>query len=238
VRRAALPIVLAAACTACAPPPASDANEAEASYYFSTANARAHVDALARDIGPRPLGSPANARARAYLVEALQKAGFPEVRVKTGDARRPEAGLTARVSNIVAIKPGRRPEAIALVAHYDSVPESPGATDDAFGAAVAVEAGRALAARPAAQYSLMVLITDGEESGLLGAAAAAADRDIAYRIATYINLDSIGSSGPSLLFETGPGNGWLTAAPRPGPAAPRSPPTSTGVSPTTRISRS
>ncbi|HEX2443795.1 MAG TPA: M28 family peptidase [Vicinamibacterales bacterium] len=211
MRRAALPIVLAAACTACAPRPASD---------FSTTNARAHVDVLARDIGPRPLGSPANARARAYLVEALRKAGFPDVRVRTSDARRPEAGLTARVSNIVAIKPGRRPEAIALVAHYDSVPESPGATDDAFGTAVAVEAGRVLAARPAAQYSLMVLVTDGEESGLLGAAAAAADRDIAYRIATYINIDSIGSSGPSLLFETGPGNGWLTgvwarAAPRP-----------------------
>ena len=211
MRRAALTIVLAAACTACAPRPASD---------FSTTNARAHVDALSRDIGPRPLGSPANARARAYLVDALQKAGFPDVRVRTSDARRPEAGLTARVSNIVAIKPGRRPEAIALVAHYDSVPESPGATDDAFGAAVAVEAGRALAASPPTQYSLMVLITDGEESGLLGAAAAAADRDIAYRIATYINIDSIGSSGPSLLFETGPGNSWLTgvwarAAPRP-----------------------
>jgi Peptidase family M28 len=178
------------------------------------------VNALARDIGPRPLGSSANARARAYLVEALRQGGFPDVRVKTSDARRPEAGLTARVSNIVAIKPGRRPEAIALVAHYDSMPESPGATDDALGAAVAVEGGRALAAGPAAQYSLMVLITDGEEAGLLGAAAAAADRDIGYRIASYINLDSIGSSGPSLLFETGPGNGWLTgvwarAAPRP-----------------------
>jgi hypothetical protein len=187
---------------------------------FSTPAARAHVEALARDIGSRPLGSEANARAREYLVAALRRAGFPDVQVKGADARRPDIGLTARVANIVAMKPGRRSEAIAIVAHYDSVAGSPGATDDALGSAVAVEAGRALAARPSASYSLIVLLTDGEEVGLMGAAAASADRAVADRIVTYLNIDSIGASGPSHLFEAGPGNGWLVdvwaaAAPRP-----------------------
>ena len=67
-----------------------------------------------------------------------------------------------------------------------------------------VEAGRALAASGVSQHSLLVLITDGEEAGLLGAAAAAVDRDVGYRIAAYLNVDSIGSSGPSHLFEAGP----------------------------------
>jgi Peptidase family M28 len=124
------------------------------------------------------------------------------------------------VENIVAVKPGAKPEAIALVAHYDSVPFGPGGSDNALGAAVVVEAGRALAASGVSQHSLLVLITDGEEAGLLGAAAAAVDRDVAYRIAAYLNVDSIGSSGPSHMFEAGPGNGWIVqawarAAPRP-----------------------
>jgi Peptidase family M28 len=195
----------------CAPRPAS---------LFSTDTARTHVNTLARDIGSRPLGSEANTRARGYLVSALRNAGFPDVQIKSAEARRPDAGLTARVHNIVALKPGRRPEAIAIVSHYDSLAGAPGATDDALGAAVAVEAGRALAGRGTSQHGLMVLITDGEEAGLLGAAAAAVDRDIGYRIVTYLNVDSIGSTGPSLLFESGPGNGWLVqawarAAPRP-----------------------
>jgi hypothetical protein len=195
----------------CAPRPAST---------FSTDAARTHVNTLARDIGNRPLGSAANGRAREYLVSTLRGAGFPDVQVRSGDARRPDIGLTARVHNIVAIRPGTRPEAIALVAHYDSVPFGPGASDDALGAAVVVEAGRALAASGVSQHSLLVLITDGEEAGLLGAAAAAVDREVGYRIAAYLNVDSVGSSGPSYLFEAGPGNGWIVqawarAAPRP-----------------------
>lgn len=202
------PVLLAAACSRPVSP-------------FSTVNARAHVDVLARDIGSRPVGSRANARAREYLVGRLRAAGFEDVRVQIADARRPEVGTTTRVANIVAVKAGARREAIALVAHYDSVPDTPGAADDAFGAAVVIEAGRALAARPSPVYSLMVLLTDGEEANLMGAAAAAADRTIADRIAAYINVEAIGSGGPSQLFETGPTNGWIVDAWARGAARPR-----------------
>ena len=208
--RKAIGLVLLSLGAGCAPRPAST---------FSTDAARAHVNALAR-IGSRPFGTPANAVARDYLVEALRTAGFSDLQIRTAEARRLDVGLAAPVHNIVAVKPGAKPEAIALVAHYDSVPFGPGASDDALGAAVVVEAGRALAASGVSQHSLLVLITDGEEAGLLGAAAAAVDREVGYRIAAYLNVDSIGSSGPSHLFEAGPGNGWIVhawarAAPRP-----------------------
>ena len=36
---------------------------------------------------------------------------------------------------------------MAIVSHYDSVPEGPGAADDAFGVGVSLEAARVLAAR-------------------------------------------------------------------------------------------
>ena len=177
---------------------------------FITANARAHVNMLAETIGSRPAGSDANRRAREYLIDQLQIAGF-EVRVQETEARRPEVGLAARVSNIVAVKQGSVSDAIALVAHYDSVPDGPGAGDDAFGTAIALEAARVLGATPM-RHSLMVLITDAEENGLLGAEAAMADATIRDRIATYINIEATGASGPALLFEAGPGNRWLTSA--------------------------
>src|SRR5262245_15224374 len=105
---------------------------------FSESNARAHVAMLAGTIGSRPVGSEANARARAYIIDQLKLYGY-EVRVQETDAARPELGRTARVANIIATLTGRRPEAIGLVSHYDSALESPGAGDDGLGVAVVLE---------------------------------------------------------------------------------------------------
>ena len=163
---------------------------------------------LAGTIGSRPAGTPENARARAYIVDQLRAIGF-EVRVQETDARRPEIARTARVSNIIAVKSGTRSEAIGLLSHYDSAAEAPGAGDDAFGVAVSLEAARVLATAPNRNWSLMVLITDGEEAGLMGAAALMEDHEVRQRLKTYVNLEAVGMSGPALLFETGPGNGWL-----------------------------
>lgn len=176
---------------------------------FVAANARAHVNMLAETIGSRPAGSEANRRAREYLIDQLRTAGL-QVRVQETDARRPDLGLAGRVANIVAIRQGPIDDAIAIVAHYDSVADGPGAGDDAFGSAIAVEAARVLGAAPM-RHSLMVLLTDSEESGLLGAAGAMADPTIRDRIAAYLNVEAVGTSGTPLLFETGPGNRWLTS---------------------------
>ena len=189
------PIVIAAGCA-----PAPD--------LFLEQNARAHIGMLAGTIGSRPVGTPANARARAYIVDQLTQFGF-EVRVQEADARRPELGRSARVSNIIATLPGSRPEAVGLIAHYDSVPAAPGATDDGLGVAVALEAGRVVAARAGRTWTLMVLLTDGEEAGLMGAAALMTDREVTRRLQAYVQVESIGSAGPALLFESGPGNSWL-----------------------------
>jgi hypothetical protein len=176
---------------------------------FSLENARAHVAMLAGTIGSRPIGSPENVRARQYVIDQLRLYGF-EVRVQEIDARRPDVGITARVSNIVAVKAGSERGAIALVSHYDSAPEAPGAADDGLGVAVSIEAARVLAARTDARHTLFVLVTDGEESGLMGAAGLVTDRDVMSRLQAYVNIEATGSGGgPALLFETGPGNGWL-----------------------------
>jgi hypothetical protein len=174
---------------------------------------------LAGTIGSRPIGTPENARAREYVISQLRLFGY-DVRVQETDARRPELGYTARVANVIAVKPGGDRRAIGLLSHYDSVPESPGAGDDAFGVAVSLEAARVLAARQDRRHTLYVLVTDGEESGLMGAAGLMADRTVTANLAAYINVESTGNAGPAVLFETGPGNGWIvgpwaSAAPHP-----------------------
>ena len=171
---------------------------------FNVQNARAHVERLSGAIGARPAGSAENEKARAYLIETLQLFGF-EVRVQEADATWPEAGVTTRVANVIAVRQGQQREAVALVAHYDSVPYGPGAGDDAFGTAVVLEAARVLAARSSPRHSLMVAFTDGEEHGLMGARALVQDPEIRVRLKTFVNLESIGSDGPVVLFETGPG---------------------------------
>jgi hypothetical protein len=178
---------------------------------FSEQNARAHVSMLAGTIGSRPLGSEANARARLYVIDQLKLYGY-DVRVQETDASRPEIGRTAHVSNIIATLSGRRREAIGLVAHYDSAPESPGAADDGLGVAVVLETARVLAARTDHQWTTFILVTDGEEASLMGAAALVTDRVIATNLKAYINVEAAGSDGAAVLFQTGPGNGWLTSA--------------------------
>jgi acetylornithine deacetylase/succinyl-diaminopimelate desuccinylase-like protein len=169
---------------------------------FSEPNARAHIGMLAGTIGSRPVGTPANARAREYIVDQLRLFGF-EVRVQEADARRPVMGRTARVSNIIGVRPGTRSEAIGIVSHYDSVPAGPGAADDALGVGVALEAGRVLAARANRAWTLMILVTDGEEAGLMGAAALMTDRDVNRRLQAYINLEAIGCCSRPVRATTG-----------------------------------
>lgn len=161
---------------------------------------------LAGDIGSRPVGTEANARARQYVVDQLRALGL-DVRVQVADARRHELGLSAHVQNVIAVKEGSIREAIALVSHYDSSPFAPGGADDALGVAVSIEAARSLLQQPL-RHTLAVLVTDGEEAGLMGAAALDAD-PVGQRLGAYINIESVGSSGPSLLFEAGPGNRWI-----------------------------
>jgi hypothetical protein len=162
---------------------------------------------LAGTIGSRPVGTPANARARAYVIDQLKLFGY-EVRVQEMDARAAEIGLTTRVANVIGVLQGERPEAVGLLSHYDSSADAPGAADDAFGVAVSLEAARVIAARPR-RWTTFVLVTDGEEVGLMGAEALMTDRQIVDRLQAYINIEATGSDGPAMLFETGPANHWL-----------------------------
>ena len=126
-----------------------------------------HVRALAPE--PHPAGSEANTRARAYLVQQLTALGIePEVVT----AQIVEGREAAEVHNVLARIPGRaNTKAFAITAHYDSVRYGPGAADDIGGVAAMLEAARAIKAGPSLSNDVLLIFTDGEEAGLLGAKA-------------------------------------------------------------------
>jgi hypothetical protein len=92
------------------------------------------------------------------------------------------------------------------MAHYDGVPGGPAAGDDAAGTAAILETVRALRASPPLAHDIIILITDGEEAGLLGAAAFVREHPWAKDVGVTLNFEARGTTGRSYMFETGPGN--------------------------------
>jgi len=177
---------------------------------FSAERARAHVEALAA--APRPPATEAHRKARAYLLERLAELGVPaEVqRASVVDTRWGVPYDAARPENVVGRIAGTDSSgAVALIAHYDSVPHSPGASDDASGVAALLEAVRALRSQGPLRNDVIVLFTDAEEGGALGAKAFVRDELAARDIQVALNFDTRGAGGPALMFDTSAGNGWL-----------------------------
>jgi Peptidase family M28 len=171
---------------------------------FAAAYAQKHVEAIAR--APHPMGSAESARVRKTIIKRLQQIGVTaEVQSTKGHDEPAPQNILARIKGLG--RPGKK--ALMLCAHYDSVPSGPGASDNAAGVAVVLETLRALRQSPPLERDLIVLFTDGEESGLLGAHLFVDEHPWAKEVGLVINFDARGNSGPSILFETSDGNGWL-----------------------------
>ena len=190
------------------PLPAADANAPLEE--FSAARAMHDVREIAK--APRMLGSAENDRVRAYLVGRLRELGAsPEVQTATV-ARHTQSGpdTWAIVNNVVAKIPGTNPTgSVLMVAHYDSAPSGPGAADNAASVAAILEAMRALKTGPAARNDLIVLFTDGEELGLLGAKAFVEKQLALSNIKVVLNFEMRGDHGPSMMFQSKSQHSWL-----------------------------
>ncbi|MCG5213657.1 M20/M25/M40 family metallo-hydrolase [Streptosporangium soli] len=191
---------------------------------FSAQRALTQIENFATK--PHPMGTAEHGRVREYLVNELRRLGLrPEVHEAVGVAPRTEQGspaTTGRVFNIVTVIPGTAPTGrVFVTAHYDSVPEGPGANDDGAGTASAIETARALTASGTRlRNDVVFLITDGEEPGLLGAEAFVAGHPLAKGSSVVINNEARGAKGPVLMFRsTTPNSGLIStfgsAAPQP-----------------------
>ncbi len=191
--------------------------DAEASV-FSAVRASSILKELVGDGIPHPTGSDQNRIVRQRIIGLLESWGY-EVEIQSGLADRRIARPGDRdeepldLFNLIAIRKGQRSVASAaplmLVAHHDSVPAGPGASDDGVGVAAVLEIARMLADEPPCEHDVVFLITDGEEYGLLGAELFVREHPLANQVGFIVNVEARGTTGPSIMFETSPYSGQL-----------------------------
>jgi hypothetical protein len=188
---------------------------------FSSARAMTFVEGIGKD--PHPSGSFEHTIVRDFLVKELSGMGLsPEVQKTTSvNEARSIPFPAGTVENIIGrLKGSENSKPILLVAHYDSVPTGPGASDDGASVAALLETLRALKAGAPLKNDIVFLFTDAEEPGLLGAKAFVEEHPWAKEGGLVLNFEARGTSGASVMFETSSGNGWLIkeftkAAPHP-----------------------
>ncbi|MFI6503207.1 M20/M25/M40 family metallo-hydrolase [Nonomuraea typhae] len=210
VALAALAAVAFAAWLAERPPAplAEDAPEAG----FSATRAWPHLEKIAGG-GPTPVGSPGGDRIRDYLVGRLAALGLePEVQTGVGARSFGSAIVSGLTENVVARIPGTASTGqVVLAAHYDSTTTTPGTSDDKASVAAILEIVRALrAGGEQPRNDLVILLSDGEEPGLLGAESFAAHHPLAKAGGVVINLEGPGNGAPSAVYNVTPGGTGLT----------------------------
>ncbi len=181
---------------------------------FSAIRADQHLRVLVGDDLPHPAGSEQNRVVRNRLIAILQSFGYEVNNQQTQSVleyRRTENDPdTVPIVNVLARLPGTTDlGAIMLVAHYDSVPFGPGASDDGVGVAAILEISRMMRQSSGNKRDIIFLITDGEEYGLLGAKRFVAEHPWAAQVEFVVNLEARGTSGPSLMFQTSDDSNFL-----------------------------
>ena len=187
---------------------------------FSAERAMQHVNQIAQK--PHPLGTSFHDSVRTYILSELRDLGLePEVQEGVGLASR-FGSYGAYTKNIFAKVSGQNPtNTILLMAHYDTAPNAPGAADATSAIASILESVRAIKAKQSQpKNNIWILITDGEERGLLGAEYFVDNFPELDKIDLVLNFEARGSSGASMMFETSSPNGHLIpgfaqAAPNP-----------------------
>ncbi|HEY3933943.1 MAG TPA: M20/M25/M40 family metallo-hydrolase [Gemmatimonadales bacterium] len=179
---------------------------------FSAERAMADLRVIAA--GPHPVGSAPHDRIRDYLVDRLRALGCGDVHIQSATGFNTLDGpIAATIANVVCRVRGTAPgPALLLTAHYDAVPRGPGAGDDAAGVAAILETLRALHSSPSLARDVIIVFSDAEEEGLLGAEAFVNLHPWAKDVGTVLNFDGRGDTGPVYMFQTSPGNAPLIAA--------------------------
>jgi hypothetical protein len=176
---------------------------------FDTARAMARLQRVLGDQRPHPVDSAANDGVRDRLVAELRALGLAPRVADSFTCNGSETSKTvscARIRNVVATIGPAEGRHVLLVSHYDSTPTGPGAADDGIGIASMLEVAALLKDRPL-KRPVSLLFNEGEETGLIGARAFLDKDPVAARVESLVNLESRGTTGPAIMFETSRPNG-------------------------------
>ncbi|MBR7162023.1 MAG: M28 family peptidase [Clostridia bacterium] len=184
-----------------------------------------HVEKLSEN-GPRSVTNPeSNQAAMDYIASVLQ--GYSVVNEDTmekpayvvqsyiaEDDRYQSFALQNIVVHIPANAETKSGEAVMFMGHTDSVPMGPGSSDDGVACATMLEAIRyyleEMKNGKTHSNDLLFCFVNGEEYGLYGSKALQAEftgfNDVLNRVKFLTNLESRGTSGTVIMFETAKNN--------------------------------
>ncbi|WP_176448330.1 glycoside hydrolase family 3 N-terminal domain-containing protein [Lentibacillus sp. CBA3610] len=161
-------------------------------FAFDSERAMAHLEHLSVDIGPRVAGEEGEQEAAAYIQDEFETLGY-DVSTQTFDIQD-----NKQSQNVIAVKEAEGvedPEIVYVTAHYDSVPESPGANDNGSGAATLLELAKVLEDVPA-DKEIRFVAFGAEEIGLVGAhhyVSQLSDNEINRSVGNF-NMDMVGTN--------------------------------------------
>ncbi|XP_061590080.1 endoplasmic reticulum metallopeptidase 1 [Cololabis saira] len=196
---------------------------------FNAVRARQHLEKIT-SVGPRPVGSQENE----VLTVKYLLAEIENIREKTAagphqltvDVQHPTGsfsidflgGFTSfydHVTNIaVRLEPKGGAQHFMLAnCHFDTVANSPGASDDAVSCAVMLEVLHSLANQPTPLLHGVIFLFNGAEENILQASHGfITQHPWAKQVRAFINLEAAGVGGKEVVFQTGPENPWLVQA--------------------------
>ena len=190
--------------------PSINTSKSNSETEFSLEKALNHLKKITQE--PHYVGSNEHKNVQNYIVSELQKMGF-ETEIQTQTAINKKWFVATTAENIIAKLKGTGSEkALLLLTHYDSNPHSSlGASDAGSGVVTILEGLRAfLAKNETPKNDLIILISDAEELGLLGAQAFVDKHPWTKDIGLVLNFEARGSGGPSyMLMETNGKNSKL-----------------------------
>jgi hypothetical protein len=179
---------------------------------FSTDRALLHLKKISEK--PHYVGTSEHTHVRNYLVGELSKMGL-KVEIQEQEVLNPKWNAACKTFNVLTRIEGSNSEgkALLLLTHYDSAPHSKslGASDAGSGVVTILESVRAyLASGVKPKNDILIVFSDAEEIGLLGAKAFVDHHPWAKEVGLVLNLEARGSGGPSyMLLETNSGNAQL-----------------------------
>src|SRR5690606_25151099 len=151
------------------PGPATTTGEAQPPH-VDIARTMATITHLAEDIGPRPATAPAYRAAAAYVERRLRRLGYRVRRQPVDTPAGTSWGIevpAGTADNLIVTTAGFRPNRPHRVvgAHLDTVPQAPGAEDNASGVAGVLELARMAAMAPPPTPVVFIAFASEEPRG-------------------------------------------------------------------------
>ncbi|KAK4883833.1 hypothetical protein RN001_000104 [Aquatica leii] len=193
---------------------------------FIGERAQMHLQSLT-NIGPRIAGTPENEiQAVEFLnnaISKIQKLAHSEQKIEvdlqtvSGSFHldyKPHGAITAYndVQNVVVKLHSRSPSNVSVLinAHFDSVPTSPGGSDDGINCAVMLEILQKLSqtSQPL-HHNVIFLFNGAEETPLQASHGFITQHKWAKEVKVVVNLEAAGVGGKEILFQSGPKSPWL-----------------------------